>query len=104
MRLRASGMGLAFAAGNLGRIVGILGLALIAGPAGFVEPHAASDAIEPALFYLAVWSALCGLIYLLLAFETRGRSIEEIDKALDMPRLRAGSVAHASSSVGADAI
>jgi putative MFS transporter len=82
MSLRASGMGLAYAVGNFGRIVGILGLALAVGSSDFVLPHAAPAATEPALLLSAGWLALCGLIYLFFAIETNGRSIERIDSAL----------------------
>ena len=82
MSLRASGMGLAYAVGNFGRIVGILGLALAVGSSDFVGPHAAPGATEPALLLSAGWLALCGLIYLFFAIETNGRSIERIDSAL----------------------
>ena len=85
MRLRASGMGLAYAGGSVGRIAGVLGLALIVGSSDFVKPHATPAAIEPALLLSAGWFALCGLVFLSLAFETKGRSIEQIDRALQLP-------------------
>jgi putative MFS transporter len=32
--------------------------------------------------YLAAWSVMAGFVFLFLGFETRGRSIEEIDDEL----------------------
>src|SRR5258706_8310439 len=38
-RLRASGLGLAYGAGNLGKFIGPAGLAVIAGSSNFVSPQ-----------------------------------------------------------------
>jgi MFS transporter, putative metabolite:H+ symporter len=85
-RLRASGMGFGFGIGNFGKILGPLGLALIVGSSDIVSPKATIAAIEPAMMYLAGWYALSGIVFLLLGFETRGRSLEELDQTLDKPR------------------
>jgi hypothetical protein len=37
------------------------------------------------LNYLALWSVMAGIVFLFLGFETKGRSIEEIDDALLQP-------------------
>jgi putative MFS transporter len=84
-RLRASGMGFSYGIGNLGKIIGPLGLALIVGSSNYVSPKVTLDAIFPALLFLAFWYALAGLVFWFVGFETRGRSIEEIDRALDRP-------------------
>jgi MFS transporter, putative metabolite:H+ symporter len=81
-RLRASGMGLDYGLGNLGKILGPLGLALVVGSSNYVNPQATVDAIFPAFLYLAFWYALAACAFWLIAAETKGRSIEEIDKAL----------------------
>jgi putative MFS transporter len=78
-RLRASGMGLGYGVGNLGKIIGPLGLAIIVGSSNYVSPKATLDAIFPALLFLAFWYAFAACAFWLLGFETRGRSIEEID-------------------------
>jgi len=83
--LRTSGMGLAYGVGNLGKIIGPLGLALIVGSSNYVSPKATLAAIFPALLYLAFWYAQAALAFWLLGFETKGRSIEEIDGALTTP-------------------
>jgi len=81
-RLRASGMGFGYGVGNLGKILGPLGLALIVGSSNYVSPQATIDAIFPALLFLAFWYVLAACAFWLVAPETKGRSIEEIDKAL----------------------
>ena len=81
-RLRASGMGLAYGAGNLGKFIGPAGLALIAGSSNFVSPQATVDALIPAMNYFAVWYALALIAVLFFGFETRGRTIDEINREL----------------------
>ena len=46
-RLRASGMGLAYGAGNLGKFIGPAGLALIAGSSNLVSPQATRRRADP---------------------------------------------------------
>lgn len=82
-RLRASGMGLGYGFGNLGKIIGPLGLALIVGSSNYVSPKATLDAITPAMWYLAFWYAFAGCAFWFIGIETKGRSIEEIDTALN---------------------
>jgi putative MFS transporter len=81
-RLRTSGMGLGYGVGNLGKILGPLGLALIIGSSNYVSPKATLGAIGPALAYLAFWYFMAGCAFWFIGFETKGRSIEEIDAAL----------------------
>ena len=83
--LRASGMGLGYGVGNLGKIISPLGLALIVGGSDFVKPAATVSAIVPAMYFLAFWAALAAVAFLILGIETKGRSIEEIDLALSRP-------------------
>src|SRR6266446_5052449 len=84
-RLRASGMGLGYGVGNTGKIIGPLGLALIVGASDYISPKASIDYLGPAFVYFAFWWALGALTFWLIGFETKGRSIEEIDRALDQP-------------------
>jgi MFS transporter, putative metabolite:H+ symporter len=81
-RLRASGMGLAYGAGNLGKFIGPAGLAVIAGSSNLVNPQATIDALIPGMNYFAVWSILGVVAALFIGFETRGRTIDEIDSTL----------------------
>ena len=80
--LRTSGMGSAYGFGGLGKIIGPLGLALVVGSTNIVKPEASVENILPAFVYLAAWFALAGAVYLFLGIETKGRSIEDIDRSL----------------------
>ena len=82
LQLRASGMGLGYGIGNFGKILGPLGLAIIISSSNYVSPKASLDAIFPALSYLAFWYALAACAFWLIAIETKGRSIEDIDDSL----------------------
>jgi putative MFS transporter len=81
-RLRGSGLGLAYGAGNLGKFIGPAGLALIAGSSNLVSPQATVAVLIPAMNYFAAWSVLGVVAALFIGFETRGRTIEEIDRDL----------------------
>jgi putative MFS transporter len=82
-RLRASGMGFSYGIGNLGNIISPLGLALIVGSSNYVSPKVTLDVLFPALLFLAFWYGQEGLVFAFFGIETRGRSIEEINRALD---------------------
>lgn len=94
-RPRASGMGSASGFGGVGRIAGPVGLALIAGSSEIVSPKATVDAIAPAFLFLATFAALGGIIYRLVGFETRGRSLEELETGLGGAPPRAAGTAPA---------
>ena len=85
--LRASGMGVGYGTGNIGKVIGPLGLALIVGTSNYVHPQATLEAIVPALLYLAFWYFQAAVAFWLLGFETRGRTFEDIDAALTMPAM-----------------
>ncbi|HLY46496.1 MAG TPA: MFS transporter [Stellaceae bacterium] len=99
-RLRASGMGFSYGIGNLGKIIGPLGLALIVGSSNYVSPKVTAGGIFPALLFLAFWYAQAGLVFLLVGFETKGRSIEEISDALDAPASAATVATPARATAG----
>ncbi len=80
--LRASGFGLVYGISNLGKFIGPAGLAVIIGASSYVTPKATIDGIVPGFNYFAVWYVLAVIAYLLIGFETRGRTIEELDAAL----------------------
>jgi putative MFS transporter len=96
-RLRASGMGFSYGIGNLGKIIGPLGLALIVGSSNYVKPELTLDAIFPALLFLAFWYAQAAIVFAFLGIETRGRSIEEIGSALDAAPMRPAALRRASA-------
>jgi putative MFS transporter len=93
--LRTTGMGSAYGFGGIGKVIGPLGLALIVGSSNFITPKASVAALVPAYTYLAAWFALAGLIYVVLGIETKGRSLETIEEALDASRPTA--IAHAKA-------
>src|SRR5579862_1165644 len=78
-RLRGSGMGLVYGVGNLGKFIGPLGLALIAGSDNFVSPKATLDALVPGFAYFAYWYVLGAFAFWFIGTETRRRTIDEID-------------------------
>ena len=78
-------MGLVYGVGNLGKFIGPAGLALIAGSSNFVAPKATLEAIIPAFNYFGAWYVIGALAFWFIGFETRGRTIEEIDAALSAP-------------------
>ena len=85
-RLRGSGMGFSYGVGNLGKIIGPLGLAVIVGSSNYVNPRVTLEAIYPAFVFLAYWYFQAALAFLLLGFETKGRTIQEIGRGLDAPQ------------------
>jgi putative MFS transporter len=91
-KLRSSGMGLGYGVGNLGKFIGPAGLALIAGSSNYVSPQATLDALIPGMNFFAFWYVLGALAIWFIGFETRGRTIAEIDRALTAPtRVKAPS-------------
>ncbi|WP_431272603.1 MFS transporter [Dankookia sp. P2] len=81
-QLRTSGMGSAYGFGRIGKVIGPLGLALVVGSSNVIKPEASVENVLPAFLYLASWFVLAGAVYLFLGIETKGRSIEEIDRDL----------------------
>lgn len=80
--LRTSGMGSAYGFGGLGKIIGPLGLALIVGSSNVIKPDVSLEGVVPAFTYLAAWFAMAGCVFLFFGIETRGRSLEELDRDL----------------------
>ena len=79
-RLRGRGSGVSYGAGSIGKILGPLGLALLIGSSNMISPAATVASIVPAFTYLACMFLLAGMTYLFIARETRGRSLEELDR------------------------
>ncbi|HYZ21038.1 MAG TPA: MFS transporter [Rhodopila sp.] len=82
-RLRASGMGFGYGVGNLGKIIGPVGLAIVVGSSNYVSPNVTLAAVYPAFLFLAFWYFQAALAFLVLGIETRGRTINEIGARLD---------------------
>jgi putative MFS transporter len=92
-RLRASGMGLSYGTGNLGKFIGPLGLALIMGAGDIIKPAAPNLVmLGPAFVYFALWNLL-GLVGFWIGPEPKGRTFDEIDSTLDAGRVPAGVAA-----------
>jgi MFS transporter, putative metabolite:H+ symporter len=86
--LRTSGMGSAYGFGGIGKILGPVGLALIVGSNNYVKPDVPLTQIPMAFVYLGCWFLMAGAVYYFFGIETRGKSIEEIDRELTAtPRL-----------------
>jgi putative MFS transporter len=82
---RASGLGQA--ANGVGKILGPLSLALIAGSSNTLSPKATADAVFPAYLFLAFCMALVALSFLVLGVETHGRTIAFVaDETGAVPR------------------
>jgi MFS transporter, putative metabolite:H+ symporter len=84
--LRASGMGVVYGVGNLGKFIGPLGLALIAGSSNYVKPEATLAALIPGMNYFAFWYVLGAVAIWFIGLETRGRTIDEIDAEMSGQR------------------
>lgn len=90
--LRASGMGVVYGVGNLGKFIGPLGLALIAGSDNYVKPAATMAALVPGFAYFAYWYLLGAFAFWLIGAETRGRTIDEIDDEFAGQKSRASQI------------
>jgi putative MFS transporter len=73
VRLGARASGLGQTANGVGKILGPLSLALIAGTSNFVSPKATEGALLPAVLFLAFGMLLVGLSFAILGRETHGR-------------------------------
>ncbi|MFZ0764124.1 hypothetical protein [Bradyrhizobium sp.] len=63
-------------------IIGPLGFALIAGSGNYLRPDVRLPGIPLAFLYLGCWFLMAGTVYYFFGIETRGKSIEEIDREL----------------------
>ena len=80
--LRTSGMGSAYGFGGIGKIIGPVGLALIVGSSNYLKPDVPLPQIPLAFLYLGCWFLMAGAVYYFFGIETRGKSIEQIDREL----------------------
>ena len=85
-QFRGVGSGWAALTGSVGKIVGPMGLALMAGSSDYIKPSATVTSIVPSFGFLAFWLFVCGLTYLVIGIEARGRSIEAIDRGFESDR------------------
>ena len=80
--LRTSGMGSAYGFGGIGKIIGPVGLALIVGSGNYLKPDVPLPQIPTAFVYLGCWFLMAGIVYYFFGIETKGKSIEQIDRQL----------------------
>ncbi len=83
VRMAARGVGLCQAANGVGKIVGPLSLAFIAGTGNLVAPTATLAAVVPGFCFLAGCVAVAFLAFLLIPIETSGRGLvlTDLDEA-----------------------
>jgi putative MFS transporter len=75
VRLGARSSGLGQAANGVGKILGPLALALLAGSDNIIAPQATADAVFPAFVFLGAVMLAVALAYVFLGVETHGRAI-----------------------------
>jgi len=75
VNLGARSSGLGQTANGVGKIIGPLSLALIAGTSHLVSPAQTESAVFPAFLFLAFCMALVGLSFLFLGVETHGKAM-----------------------------
>jgi putative MFS transporter len=88
--LGARSSGLGQTANGVGKILGPLSLALIAGTSNFVSPKATEAAVFPAFLFLAFCMALVGLSFLILGVETHGKAMAQSVGDEPVPSARTG--------------
>jgi putative MFS transporter len=75
VQLSGRAVGLAQLANGIGKIVGPLCLAIIAGADNFVQPRATASAVAPAFLFLASAGLLVGLAFTMLGVEPHGQPV-----------------------------
>lgn len=103
-RLRGSGMGLVYGVGNLGKFIGPLGLALIAGSDNFVKPAATMDALVPGFAYFAYWYLIGAFAFWFIGTETRARTIDDIDAEMAATQARGSQIVTAVAGIVAGCV
>jgi putative MFS transporter len=103
-RLRGSGMGLVYGVGNLGKFIGPLGLALIAGSDNFVSPKATLDALVPGFAYFAYWYVIGAFAFWFIGTETRRRTIDDIDAEMAAMQARGAQIVTAVCGIVAGCV
>ena len=80
--LKTSGMGSAYGFGGIGKIIGPVGLAMIVGSSNYVKPDVPLTMMPTAFLYLGCWFLMAGVVYYFFGIETKGKSLEQIDREL----------------------
>lgn len=90
--LRGSGMGFVYGVGNLGKFLGPLGLALIAGTQNYVQKDVIEHALVPGFLFFSYWYVMGALAFWLIGAETGGRTIDAIGAQMETERGRAAQI------------
>jgi putative MFS transporter len=90
VRLGARAVGLQQAANAIGKIIGPVILAVIAGTSNLVTPQATADSVFPAFALFAACSLVVGLCFTLIPIETHGKPLQ-MDLAPDVAKRGAGA-------------
>jgi putative MFS transporter len=98
VKLGSRAAGLGQAANSIGRIVGPLCLAVIAGTGNLLSPVATEAAVLPTFLFLAACGLAMALVFTFLAPETSGKPISQGDEEPAMSK--AGSYGLAKSPLG----
>ncbi len=80
--MRTHGMGLAWMMSGLGRIIGPAGVGLIAGSDDPIDPEATLSALEPGFLFLAGFSLLVLIGFVLVKLEPHGSDLESFHTQL----------------------
>jgi len=80
--LKTTGMGSAYGFGGIGKIIGPAGLALIVGSSNYLKPDVPLPQFPTAFLYLGCWFLMAGVVYYFFGLETRGKSMQQIDREL----------------------
>jgi putative MFS transporter len=64
----------------LGKIIGPLALALIAGTSNFITPQATADVVLPGFLFLAGCALVSALALTILGVETHGKALRQDDQ------------------------
>ena len=84
--MRTHGMGLAWMMSGLGRIIGPAGVGAIAGSGDPIEPEATLSALEPGFMFLAGFSLLVLIGFLIVKLEPHGSDLETFHTQLAAER------------------
>ena len=84
--MRTHGMGLAWLMSGVGRIIGPAGIGLIAGSDDPIDPEATLSALQPGFLFLAGFSLLVGIGFLLVKLEPHGSDLESFGARLAAER------------------
>ena len=80
--LKTTGMGSAYGFGGIGKIIGPAGLAVIVGSSNYLKPDVPLPQFPTAFLYLGCWFLMAGLVYYFFGLETKGKSMQDIDREL----------------------